>query len=245
MVSSHSKWRLDDVHTRWTEKYKKLCKESRGTDLFTNVENEVEYYNNLNELDKEEFANFMMKMLYSNDSITINHGITFCGFIRLKSAIPRIKELIQDPDHGLRALESLLKIQNRINYQAGKLDIEEIQYHKSFLSSNIGFPSKFISIELMKLHNAAITHGYRGPSKHKRNGIVPIKPTDYGLLKAYDKLLLQASNDIQIKLQDATKIKVVAHVPSGNRLIGGLYQDEHNKFFVYILGAANYNGEIR
>ena len=70
----------------------------------------------------------------------------------------------------------------------------------------------FTESERPKLQQAAEVHGYRGPSKKKHNGVVPIRPSDKGLLKTLAKLTPCPKG--------ATPIKVVAHVPSGNRLVG-------------------------
>lgn len=90
--------------------------------------------------------------------------------------------------------------------------------------------SKFIINDWPKLSQAAEVHGYRGASKKKHNGIVPIRPTDKGLLKTLKKLS-NNNND------NGLPIKVVAHCPSGNRLVG--YKSPDNNITIY--GVANYD----
>lgn len=70
-------------------------------------------------------------------------------------------------------------------------------YHSSFtelLNKNM-FDTQFINDEWPKLEQAADVHGYRGASKKKHNGIVPIRPTDKGLLKTLKKLVLNEKNE--------------------------------------------------
>jgi hypothetical protein len=93
-------------------------------------------------------------------------------------------------------------------------------------------------LEVKKLEQAADVHGYRGPSRKKHNGIVPIRPTDHELWKVYKKLL--DSPDVQTLTTGKTlvPVKVVAHVPSGNRLVGAMMNGE-----LIILGMGNYSGK--
>jgi hypothetical protein len=92
--------------------------------------------------------------------------------------------------------------------------------------------------EVKKLEQAADVHGYRGPSSKKHNGIVPIRPTDRELWKLYDKL--RCSADVQKLAAGKTlvPVKIVAHVPSGNRLVGAMMNGE-----LIVLGMGNYNGK--
>lgn len=62
-------------------------------------------------------------------------------------------------------------------------------------------------------------HGYRGPSKKKHNGIVPVRRTDKGLLKTVKRMT--TANKIA-DVDGLLPVKVVAHVPTGNRLVGVL-----------------------
>jgi hypothetical protein len=94
--------------------------------------------------------------------------------------------------------------------------------------------------ELTKLTEAIYIHGYRGASKKRHNGVVPIRPVDKQLLKDLNKAILQESNEIQEKYKDCCPIKVVAHVPSGNRLIGYIYNMDNKELGVYILSVSHY-----
>lgn len=98
------------------------------------------------------------------------------------------------------------------------------------------FGQTFAETEWPKLEQAAEVHGYRGASKKKHNGIVPIRPSDSGLLKTLNKLLKGSS--FQHTIETATQrtpIKIVAHVKTGNRLVG-----YRVKNCIYIVGVANY-----
>src|SRR5947209_5357034 len=86
--------------------------------------------------------------------------------------------------------------------------------------------------EVAKLEQAAQVHGYRGASRKKHNGVVPIQPTDRHLLTFYHKQAAAAP--------PALPVKVVAHVPSGNRLVAVLSGGD-----LYVLGMANYNGAVQ
>lgn len=94
------------------------------------------------------------------------------------------------------------------------------------------FDRAFLESEWPKLSQAAEVHGYRGPSKKKKNGIVPIRPADKGLLKTLERLRKDSSLMIPLI---GVPIKVVAHVPSGNRLVGYKVGER-----VFVLGRANY-----
>lgn len=72
-----------------------------------------------------------------------------------------------------------------------------------------------------------------GASKKRHNGIVPIRPSDARLLRDLDKFM---SLEDKEKVSDLFPIKVVAHVPSGKRLIGILKDSSH----VYLLGVSRY-----
>jgi hypothetical protein len=114
-----------------------------------------------------------------------------------------------------------------------------ITYENAFLENVKDckqYDTKFIMDDWPKLQQAAEVHNYRGPSKKKHNGIVPIRPSDKGLLKTLAKLSKEYKWNIKI---GQIPIKVVAHCPSGNRLVGYRYYDE-NKYCIHILGLANY-----
>lgn len=90
--------------------------------------------------------------------------------------------------------------------------------------------------ELEKLLQAIEVHGYRGPSRRKHNGVVPIRPTDSALIKRLEELRLRTS--LKIPPSGAIAVKAVAHVPSGYRLVGFRLPDGE----ILILGMGNYAG---
>lgn len=109
-----------------------------------------------------------------------------------------------------------------------------VEYDGAFLRDMEKTETKqFVAEEWPKLRQAAEVHGYRGASKKKHNGVVPIRPTDKGLLKTLERLRAKTN----FAVPDGTlPIKAVAHVPSGNRLVGFRRTDGH----IIILGRANY-----
>lgn len=94
--------------------------------------------------------------------------------------------------------------------------------------------------EFKKLIDSLYAHGYRGPSKKKHNGVVPIKPTDIRLLNDLQKAMSNESKEMQEKFKNCCPIKIVAHVPSGNRLIGYIYNIDTDTTGIYILGCSHY-----
>jgi len=94
----------------------------------------------------------------------------------------------------------------------------------------------YIEKEVEKLKQAIEVHGYRGASKKKHNGIVPIRPSDSNLIKVLKKLTEQLEPEIKEKCLNAIPIKVVAHVPSGWRMIGYRLSDGS----IFLLGMGNY-----
>jgi len=89
-------------------------------------------------------------------------------------------------------------------------------------------------VELKKLKEAIDVHGYRGPSKKRHNGVVPIRPTDTNLWKGLRKLT--NSDSAHKELHVGLPVKVVAHVPRGYRMVGYLMDDNT----LYILGICQY-----
>jgi len=85
-------------------------------------------------------------------------------------------------------------------------------------------------VERRKLMRAADVHGYRGASRRRHNGVVPIRPCDGRLLATLAKLLARYPH-----LIGGTWVKVVAHVPSGLRLVGVLIGER-----LHLLGAESY-----
>ena len=104
--------------------------------------------------------------------------------------------------------------------------------------------SKNFSKDFAKFHRCAIKYGYIGFSARKNNGIVDIKPGNTNLIKSYENLLT-SKVIAQYGLSDNLKpVKVVAHVPNGNRLVGVLDKTAKNGYhIVVILGLSNYNGK--
>lgn len=84
--------------------------------------------------------------------------------------------------------------------------------------------------EAAKLLQAIQVHGYRGPSKKRHNGVVPIRPTDARMIKTLRRRLSERPD-----LAAGLPVKVVAHVPTGNRLIGVLLDGR-----VHLLGVERY-----
>lgn len=117
-----------------------------------------------------------------------------------------------------------------------------VTYDEKFLEdikTNRGIFDKQFMNDFPKLEQAAQVHGYRGASKKKHNGIVPIRPTDTGLLKTLAKLSKEKKWENK---QNQLSIKVVAHCDSGNRLVGYRYLDKiTNTHKIHILGMAKYS----
>ena len=113
--------------------------------------------------------------------------------------------------------------------------------------------------EVDKLEQAIEVHGYRGASKKKHNGVVPIRPDDKELWKSLKKFkegaqlehseLLEFFADVKVVaqlehselLEFFADVKVVAHVENGNRAIGTIYKNNNGDLLLYLLGFANYN----
>ncbi len=83
--------------------------------------------------------------------------------------------------------------------------------------------------EIDRLEQAAEAHGRRGASSKKHNGVVPIRPGDTQLWGALSKFEAPVG---------WTAVTVVAHVPSGSRLVGVLSPDAAT---LCILCATNYH----
>lgn len=111
--------------------------------------------------------------------------------------------------------------------------------------------------EVSKLEQAIDVHGYRGISKKKHNGVVNIKPDDTQLLKALDKFkkdqinqkfvnnYISEAKELTQDIQFLIDVKVVAHCPSGNRIVGSLYIDNNNdQYILFLFCFSNYNYQI-
>ena len=99
--------------------------------------------------------------------------------------------------------------------------------------------------EISKLEQAVLVHGYRGASRKKTNGVVPIRDSDTELWKAlkkfkeYEVRLLKGVTD-----EFVIDVKCVAHITNGNRAIGSLYKDSDGELVLYVLGFCNYNYQL-
>ena len=121
----------------------------------------------------------------------------------------------------------------------------DLYYADSFADYARANNGRFVD-EFAKFHKCATTYGYRGYSACKNNGIVDIKPTDTQLLNDYARLLTKEVIQKYNLSNNLKPIKVVAHVPTGNRLIGVLDRAQRNsRHTVVILGVSNYNGKPR
>ena len=103
--------------------------------------------------------------------------------------------------------------------------------------------------EVEKFEQAIEVHGYRGVSKMKHNGVVNIKPSDTHLLKSLEKFKLGDQEFLESHTKNrgeifVANVKIVAHVPAGNRAIGLLYKNKSNDYGLYVLGFSNYNYQI-
>lgn len=101
--------------------------------------------------------------------------------------------------------------------------------------------------DVAKLEQAIEAHGYRGASKAKHNGVVNIKPLpqDAQLWKALERHKVPNQHESKKDLEFVIDVKVVAHCPSGNRIVGSLYRDRATQELVLILHAfANYNRRL-
>ena len=95
--------------------------------------------------------------------------------------------------------------------------------------------------EYNKLIEAIHVHGYRGASKKRHNGVVPIRPVDKKLFKDLDKTMEKETNEIKNRYKKCVKIKIVAHVPSGKRLVGYMYNiKETNSYGLFIVTTSHY-----
>ena len=99
-------------------------------------------------------------------------------------------------------------------------------------------------VEFSKLHRCAVTYGYRGYSAGKTNGIVDIKPTDGVLLRDCERFLTRECIQKYGLSSNLKPVKVVAHVPNGNRFVGVFDMSPRNgRHAVVILGVSNYTGK--
>ena len=81
-------------------------------------------------------------------------------------------------------------------------------------------------IDFKKSVRTAMKYGYRGTSNGKKNGIIDIRSEDKPLIKDYSRIMNEFDVEKRYGLVKPTPIKIVAHIPSGNRLIGCLDSSE-------------------
>jgi len=101
--------------------------------------------------------------------------------------------------------------------------------------------------EVKKLEQAIYVHGYRGASKKKHNGVVPIRPSDKQLWKSLEKFKLEEKELLKTAEENYelfNSVKIVAHVTNGNRAIGIIFKTEDDKLILYLLGFSNYNYQL-
>jgi hypothetical protein len=96
---------------------------------------------------------------------------------------------------------------------------------------------KNISLQDLEKLKRATDHGYRGASKKRHNGIVPIRPTDTSLFKDLEKYARKESIQAQQSFISSLPVKVVAHVKTGHRLVGYSICPKKD---IYILGVSKY-----
>jgi hypothetical protein len=87
--------------------------------------------------------------------------------------------------------------------------------------------------DIAKLEQAIQVHGYRGASKKKHNGVVPITARDKKLWQFYNN----NQQLVPAQYQGGLIVKAVAHVPNGDRLVGVMNPAQTHMF---VLGLENY-----
>lgn len=108
------------------------------------------------------------------------------------------------------------------------MEISAVTFSENYARQRQNYDAK----EIAKLEEAIRIHGYRGASKKKHNGVVPIRPSDAKFWKFLEPFALT---------NEQFPVKVVAHVPAGHRLIGYLQkQEEHGTLTLHILGVCQY-----
>lgn len=114
-----------------------------------------------------------------------------------------------------------------------------VEYEPNFKHSldNKSCTDHYTLEDIEKLKQAVEVHGYRGASKKKHNGIVPIRPNDTNLINTLHRLTKKLPENIRNRCITGFPIKVVAHVPTGWRMVGYRWSNGD----IYIVGMANYN----
>lgn len=121
------------------------------------------------------------------------------------------------------------------------------QYFKKVIYTNtyLDQTKQMDKSEVDKLEQAVIVHGYRGASKKKTNGVVPIRDSDSQLWKALKKFKEYEIELLKTVVEEfVIDVKLVAHITNGNRAIGSLYKDTDGEFVLYVLGFCNYNYQL-
>lgn len=115
-----------------------------------------------------------------------------------------------------------------------KYYFKEIKFSKLFDKEDL------TDLEFNKLIEAIHVHGYRGASKMKHNGVVPIRAVYNKLWKDLEIDMEKESSEIKSQYKNCCAVKVVAHVPSGKRLIGYMYNLDDGNYGLYILQTSHY-----
>jgi len=123
------------------------------------------------------------------------------------------------------------------------------QYFKNVIYSDTYIEQKehMDLSEVEKLEQAIQVHGYRGPSKKKHNGVVPIRPDDKELwksLRKFKKLEFELLKNVDSSNIHFADVKAVAHISNGNRSIGSIYKNNKGELELYMLGFSNYNYQL-
>lgn len=115
---------------------------------------------------------------------------------------------------------------------------------------------KISDSDIDKLEQAIDVHGYRGASKKKHNGVVPLRPQDKNLWKVYNKEITRYVFPTykcgKVDKDSLIAVKVVAHCPNGNRIVGVAYEityeianETKSSFELSLLGIGNYGGKLK
>lgn len=130
-------------------------------------------------------------------------------------------------------------------------DISKIEYAPTYIRQR----TMMEALAVQKLEQAVSAHGYRGASKCKHNGVVNIKPDDTQMIIALENFSSDHSNkEFQDALMKKTvanteifiiDVKVVAHLPNGDRAVGKLYKTaDGTELILYLYGFSNYGGQL-
>jgi hypothetical protein len=121
--------------------------------------------------------------------------------------------------------------QTRTDYSVGDLNI----FFTPELRAELSDP-KYLAIRGKFLNS--LRYGYIGFSRGGRNGIVAITERDHKLFEDFERFKATERYNEIIQLEDLVDpigVKVVAHIPSGKRMVG-LYSPTTNKAVFYAIG---------